>query len=543
MKALKHNKVVSDDSSVSQQQLVAYVMPSVEEDEIDLLNIFLPLVKYKVQILLVLILFLGSAWGALQYFGQVQYSNSLEYQYQELTEQWEILPTATARSQAESFYPTDLMTPGEVTGAAGIYKKYWGISQLTTWQSLLSIFKNGEKLQFLSCEYCTRGTKLRVSTEDPQQTMNALAALDQYLSDQYREKTLELYSRKIRSTERTKKVLHASMLAKIQKIDGIELAQVAEGTYFQMNEERYFIRNGKNRKMAVRLSLTGKDSLLIPPSLKLEMKRLPGETFNIQTKLTEMIQVWQRVQEETFQASLLVGRIQALLRIEESEANIDSNERKLKMSQLDEELTSASILQGKMKTDLDQISLRLDHLSRKLEEALSVSVSLTEAGVNVWILMDQRKTIGSSVSDDDTSNSKEQKVTEKSKIVALEGYYSAIKRLESQDIINRTKYYLVDHRYFTPFKVIQQPTLDSFEKGFKFGFPKKDNAPESLVKPSIEDLKVQKVSKKFIVIAIIGGLLLAVLSVFLRIFLKNLKNLGNSESGNRIIQALKYRKL
>ena len=521
---------------------IVYMMPQqdFEEDEIDLRQLFLPLLKYKTQIALCTLLGLLIIIGVSYLAGVTSFSSSLIYQYQDVSNPRNIKPFKGLKDVPDSvFLPDrDFLSVREISRAKSIFEKYFELPATDNIEIFYDYIIESGILKFEKCDHCnnTLGTRFSISTDDPQKTLKVLQEFNTYFRRRAREILVLVNSSMIEELENNREILYTSLFTAIGDLRGKKYIKIDATEYYSVVELGKGLQNKitridtqqKTQTDAVQASGLGGE-------IKSMVSLVEAPTSELGDTLQEIFQQLKSVDEK--QAKLEIDRQIYYNQIFLNRQNMQMAETKEKQQLLVEQNQDLKEKVQAMAGDIRSLYKE----QRGFEKLKNEKMDLLAKAIFIKLAS---KKMPSAVWDALQIQEKEEKIAGEL-VVEIRDYENKIKNINSEIIRLRTAVHFVENDLVSPLKLIIQPTLETIKKRFRLDFSMK-KAPAEELKKDGKQLIVKPIlySKKIVLISVMISFLIGVLSVFIRVLIKKWKSDESIRENNQeFLDALKAWKL
>ena len=546
--------------SPQDKQVVYMLHPQeFEEDEIDLWQLFLHLVKFKLQIILVMAACIFTYVIITLMFGKVQYTNSLIYKH-------------TNKGTPLRFLPEDhFFLKNELTRARSLLESYWDIPDKTTDYQLVQYF-NGPKvktpvLSFTKDEINKNEFSLTVTTDNRGQTLNALADIFSYSIQRNREIIREQNTTRLNELKREKETCDRNFFAVFHTLDTVKFVKTGTLEYlFSSTPGNLLVfENISGERRAIKIDST-RMGRLMRNSRIIDMlafsKPLATLTEQLSSAHDDIFKITEDLLPLTTEIKIK-SRLVTLLEQEmkEPENRENGTQYQEKISSISKEIsaftTKITILQNSLNLVISEYKKTLD----KLKEYIYLKQLLSGLQANVWINILNKS---QSEEADLKSISKLEQEIAAVKIPYIQNYdrilmgvNDKIKNIIIDNVFNE-KTNIRPFGIYTdvwekkikriPLTIIQPPEDKTTETklSFRFGSEKRDGVEEakSITTPKLEIVKAMVRNKRVLIILLVVSLFLAIFSVFIRVLVGMMKSSTNSTAHKQdFLEALKYFKL
>ncbi len=545
----------TDQTTFPDNRSVVYMMPSqeIEEDTIDLWQLFLPLVKYKIQILLFLIVGTIIGFFIPRFYGTTIFKNSLTYKYSDITS---FYLTITGNDKAPNeeelevyknslFLPDrDFFSPNEIKKTIPILESYWNYPQITTGRQLSSYFKDNNLIQFEKSKYVNDGYRLTVTTDDPQNSIKALKELSLFFIQNNNSKIIRNNKLKINSLLRKKDELYAHLISSLQTINGIRYLKIENtGYYLDVNKYIYLLEennNGIKAKKANPTSIKERNTIQIYNQLK-NSPSIPDLLSLIIAQLQDLDKQIQNLDLKRSDLNATISFLEQEYLNSKDKAKQESVQYKIikeksRISSLSKEI-------GILESKKSQLKLDAIYTNNILQEAFNLRYNLqnisTETWINVSKSSDQNSTTEKKTTNEDSKNQ-----SQHNKVIDTENVFLNISNINREIKHLHTVNFSLLNNHLTILDIVEQPTMQTTEKSLSFKFNQYEKEQKDEINPITDNTQPIVFTKKVLLFSLVIALFLAVLSVFLRVFIINLKkNESINMKQQDFISAIKFWKL
>jgi len=567
MNKLFSPQMQNSENSPSQQLItpedkqIVYMMPSqdFEEDEIDLLQLFLPLVKYKLQIMLVMAACVIISMMITLMFGKVQYTNSLIYKHTNKGTILRFLPE-------KHFFLRD-----ELARARSLLKSYWDIPDEMTDYQLAKHFNGPEikkpVLSFTENKNIENGFSLTVTTDNPGQTLNALAGIYSYSIQRNRELIREQNTTQLKKLKKEKETYYRRFSAVLNKLDAVKFVKTGTSEYLYSKTPRYLyvLENISGKRRAIKIDSTRMGRIMQSSKItdilafSKSLPTLPEQLSSARDEIFKNSEDLLLLTTERKTKSQVVAMLE--WELEEPENRENAAQYQEKNSSISEEISMLSTKIAVLQNSLNLVILDYKIIQARLKELIYIKQTLSGLQANNWVNITN-----------ESKNEKENlnyysKLEEKIAAVQLpyiQNYDQSLKDVNKKiekiivsNVFNENKNIRPSGIYtdvwekritMTPLTIVQPPDAKMMETKLSLGFGsgKRDGveAEKSSTTQKLEIAKAMFRNKKTLIILFVVSLFLAIFSVFIRVFAGKMKSSENYAAlKQEFLEALKYYKL
>jgi hypothetical protein len=512
----------------SKQQII-YMMPQheLEGDSIDLWQFFLPLVKYKVQILLFLLVggFLGIFIPL--YFGKTEYTSRIIYQTD------------------KNFSNKTLYVPDEFQN----YLKS---------QNVLEIHSNLAK--FTQGSISGETIDFSISTDDPKKTFNISKNLNTYFLNKIEKKVLAIIQVEIDKLSREKLFLSESLISSIEHAKNIHYEKNGgTAVFFEKDSELLYISETLPTQVrAKKIPIVGNPREFAQRKIgKTDRSVMSFSLLNDRLK-----ERYQELQEQEQQLFLEITRKDSnilLLSLIEQRKNSNSLSNHTiesytdLLTRIENEMSRLSSVIGDISIKKNQVKMVTKLATEEYENIAYIIRTTEEAEQNKWIDI---SSIGFGIPESsanstiifgaNASGNADKKAKSLFEINSYETRLKVIndeikKRLITKNIIERSDISPLSAK--SDFNNIERKFILSItDKSYNYN-PNLDEEPQTELKPSF-DLEPIRFSKQIFMICVLIALGVAVVSVFVRVLLLGVRSSSQFKARKQdFVEALKFWKI
>ena len=552
-KGTKTTIIPKDDS-----QQVIYMMPHPEsaEDEIDLWQLLLPFVRYKVQILIFLVLGIILGTGIPLFFGKTVYQNSIFYQYQDISD---ISNISSFKSRdelsSEYYYPDrDFFSMAELDLSYSLLQQYWNIDFGKTLQKQQESLKKSESFFFSDCKECGVGAEVTVTTDSPALTLETLHQIDLYFRTRNQQLITKQVELQLKNLGRKKTTLLLTTISSLETISPIQFQKKNEFDLYYFEDKKIYliaeqVQGGvkiiktKNKRLG-NLHLS---ALLNSSSKKSE----PIDAKDIVSRLNKLLSTFQMKSDE--RSRKISERRFSTFKLHILQSQVDNGNHgdaaNIEALELQEKTLSQAI--GELGTEINQLRAKIRLSSSILNQAFYLKELLNEQPENSWIEFLNLRQQQQQQQPDRETDKKTDKKPDQNKavseymfnIIDIGAYEIELNQLNQEIIQNKILLKVSREGLISPFKLIQGPKIESMERKFTLQFFQ-DKDVEETKAMTIEDIKPVRTSKKILLISFALALFLGILTVIIRIFMQKIKSQENLRRQKQdFMEALRFWRL
>jgi hypothetical protein len=494
----------------SDRQPVVYVMPPQQThgDEIDLWQLFLPLLKYKVQIILFLLM--GALVGiALQLFlGNTIYTNTVAYQFDK----------NRFEKRKELSIPEEFVAFSKSEEILSIPNKYRSI--------IIGRFADNT-IVFTGV------------TNDPQITNEALVHFHSFFKERNKITIMNTFDLKIGELKRAKNIIDRDFISLNQSEEKITYAKIGNKTLlFHQNKGIYYVLETRHVGEKTIISATKYSKSNISRIFEHQMAFLISHLQKKQTITNELmfsLLGFQQMSKQMLQLKIeqkTNNEIIYLLEEKKSFAKNDNLEKKSMELAEKTGVLQAKINQHKLEiTDIEELSSRITYFIMQLKDL--------PIGLTIEKILNDRSNDPLNAKQDPWEylrNSKE--------------YFTQTEKTDEEIQKFSITKHLINEDYVRPIITITPPSLELTQRNFKLNLSKMnivfdpDAAEVTETKMGSVDLSPIYYSKKVFIICLGIALFIAIVSVYARILISRIKkNGGFQEQKKEFTDALRFWKL
>lgn len=548
---LEKPSIMKNNSPENQQVIYMMTPHNIDEEEIKIWQLLLPLIKYKVQILFVIAMGIIAGVSIPLIWGETKYSDSLIFQHSRKNN-----ASNESIESGLAFIPeVDLFKPDELILAKDLLIRYWNVPDVDSGYQLYKILDNLSVIQFDEDTFFKDAVRLTVSSDDPLKTINALKDLQEYFVKRNIEKIVEQNTIALNSLARSKQALYQSLITAIEQTDGIKYSKSGSTAYFYIKHTKYFyiIEIANNQWRAAKIASTE----IARKTWQQDIKRITAITKDSPTLGEQLQQTYQTY--SNLSDKLLINTIdkETSLKIitflensklkkknskqrQNIDKNIEKQEKKLKS--LTKEIASLQI-------SLSNLSTNAIKIKKALKEVLYFKMQLAELPENIWInfssgIVDKKST--DSLGDQSIANSLKglQQNISKVNLPNIELYEQDLKEISDEILELSVMNTLHRSGYVESIQIVRLPSFETIKREFSINFQKNKDRSNIVTKLEKDDVKPIKKSRKILLISVVTATFLAVLSVFIRVAIVRERNsIDFANKRNDLFEALKFWKL
>ena len=542
---------------VTEEKRIVYVTPQqgFEEDELDLWQLFLPLVRYKLQILVVLSFGVMTALLIPRFFGTTVYRNSLVYRYTHSNAYYSILhgdETRTSKDEVtetidQLFHPErDFLTPVEIIKAKSLFATYWGIQPLRNGKDLLEFVKENQLILFNTGKSPERTVTLSVTTDDPSKTVDALNDLFTHFNQRNNQFIRDRLQILLNKLNRKRRELTNRLIAASENLPPIRYLKVDTYEFFQNDPSTIFVlKKTQNVVFGTWIrpeSNTNRLEISRVHSILRSLRRAPvlGE------QLTSTLSALQKRDNQILDLRVQLGIIDATVSyIEERGVKEENKKRQSKIIELEDKFNTLSEKLGKLDAQKNQLSLDISILNTTLNGVFTAQSQLKNAPESVWTITERKRdaqTQKAKRNESEKDNQKPSFSQQSMGVVHLSDYIERIDTLNERLIRTSIAIHSLANDQIKLYKLIETPSIETNTKQLSFNYP---DTKKSVSEKRIEDPNAPiYFSKKVVLITLVLAFFVATLSVFLRVMITDVKERDSLSSRKQdFIQALKHWRL
>ena len=572
------NTPTSQSRDQADKQQIVYMMPhgSLNEDEISIWKLILPLIEYKVQILLILILSIIAGVAIPAFYGVTLYRGNLVYQLkaedtyklhkarnlyfpkevQTLEDREDYLKYVFMHekdpSKRENYYFRYFFVPEKelfeievFTKFLPIVKKYWEVPETNSVYRSTQFLKRADFFVFKKNSFSADARQLTIATESPEKTIAAISQISGFFDDMNRDRMVNENSILSNGLRRANRNLNSRLIASIENMNDIRHKKTGSISLFYLNETAttYIVEQQNGNLRATKI----KNKSTLNKVLNFNIKDLKGSMTDLPSLGEELITICQSLSD-------LDGKLADIRQQEQIITNrLYFEEKKRhnpvtiggKINQLEGQAVSLSKQSGSLESKIKELESDGRFLYEKLEVANRLKQQLRNVPEGNWvdfIITKKSQPTESSVSD-------ERMETEEKETAVLHGFDDFRKKLkENYAEMNRFEVtrYLYEHYIIKPIEIIEATRIATIEQVFALSSVRNKANKEKEEKPKFTAASFIPIKRlNFILLfSVVIGPILAVLSVFVRVFFLRIKSkLGEGTHYDELKTALKSWKL
>ena len=556
----KTSKKTTTPPSEGAQTIYIVPNPDLEKQELKVVDVLVPLVRYKLQVAAVVVLgLLLGIWASLRY-GEVLYTDYIEYQYGPPLAFAEVNRTKSGglvndikQLQAQypdSFYPDlHLLRPQGLALAQDILEKHYPISKGASDLQLFSLFKDSGLITFSACQDCMVGVRMTLSTYNVKDTFEALTELNEFVQAQNQKAYVQLYQTQLNQGLRDFKAAEQTLLQGILHLDDYAFTPTGRGGNY------YLKKDGVHYLLRVQADL-GQDPAVRTFGVKAiqftDFKSVGGQEASVHKEVENLIQVGggqtkvlkalyermidleQKNLTLQFQYKEMLATL-AKLHAQVSEAKPDQlAPLKQALAEAQAKLLVQSETSNQVESQISLAQFKANMIYQEVEKIMSARFNLSTYPASRWVEFELKIPVENPrdqvMEDPKNSGSTLWRTTGPKRIVDLRDFHRG-QQEKVADLLN-----LVDliatykNGLFSPLVMVKAPSLESTQVSFRFNFKKGKSTEIKQAKPlTFDDFKPIFYSKKILALFMFIAFLLAVPSVMLRVFLVRAKEQGQLE--------------
>ncbi|MBU3914120.1 hypothetical protein KKA14_01165, partial [bacterium] len=497
-----------------------------EEDTIDLWQLLLPLVKYKLQIFLFLIVGVLAAFFIPKFFGKTIYTNTLIYKYSNIADYYQAVTVKKEQFDKDRipeqqkdqlkmytmrfFIPDrDFFISDEILKAVPLLKQYWDLPD-TLSGNKLSEYIQDNKLILFDTEKDINGIhRITVTTDDPQKTVAALENLIHYFGQRNNQQIISENILAVNDLIRKKDDLSNQIALSAENAYPFRYTREGNKAYYYDNTSKVYIQESLQRTS--RATRIGMDSLISTKNKTTE-KLIPGlkrsQTLGNQLKsaLIQQQELDEQLLKITIEKNYLVSSISFM----EHEKVISGKEGAPgSISALKEQIRSLSTKAGKLESKKNQLSLEVSFMGEVLQSSYNLRLRLNGTPDGTWIDLPENKTDEEKYSIRQTGGDASATDQNSIKAVDTNKYNLLVSEINSEIVQLNTINYKLKNNYINLFKTIESPTLNSTTKNLVFSFSGKSGQPSEL-KQATSYTGPITFTRKILLISLVIALFLAI---------------------------------
>jgi hypothetical protein len=513
------------------RQPVVYVMPPQEIDtnEISLWQLFLPLIKYKVQIILFLLL--GTIVGiAIPWlFGNTFYTNTVEYQFDK----------NRFENRKELIIPEELVT----------------FSKSKEILSIPSVFEELITGGFVDNKIVFTGV-----ANDPKSTMEALALFHSFFKERNRKTITDYYDLKISELNREKAIINRNFFSPYQSEEKIKYVKTGSKIIFYFQDKDIFyiqeIRQVADKILEVTTKVSSQKNIIgiSKPKLKLLVSHL-REKSTIADDMMTSLKEYQQLNEQLLKQirkQKVNNEIIFVLNEKKSQEEMkpsDIMSYQEKIIAFKKESMELADKTGVLRSKIDRLKINISNLEKLIDRITNLKTQLKDlpSGATIEELLNDLLVDSQNKQDSAEYLRKMEDFREYfGKIADSRDYFGIMEKIDEVIKKLNVSRYLIHEEYFQAFDVISMPSLDTIRRDFKLSFFSENITfdPNAVEKEKRNDLSPINYSKKILFGCLFMALLAAIASIYARIMISKIKeNDAFQEHKREFAEALKFWKL
>jgi hypothetical protein len=539
---MESNTPSKNPSSVNpDRQSVVYVMPPQEIDanEINVWQLFLPLIKYKVQIILFLLL--GTIVGiAIPWlFGNTLYTNTVEYQFDKIR----------FENRKELIIPEELVTFSKSKEILSFPSKYEGI---------------------ITGEFVDDNIVFTGVTNDPNNTIEALALFHSFIKKRNRKTITDYYDLKIRELKREKAIINRSFFSPYRSEEKIKYVKTGSKIIFYFQDKDIFYIQEIRQVGDIILEVTTKVSSqkniigISEPKLKLLVSHL-REKSTIAYDMMTSLQEYQQLSKQLLQLIIkqkVNNEIIFVLNEKKSQEGMKPSdfmsyqEKIIAFKKKSMELADKT---GVLRSKIDRLKINISNLEKLTDRITNLKTQLRDlpSGATIEELLNDLLVDSQNKQDSAEYLRKMEDFREYfgkmedfreyfGKIADSRDYFGIMEKIDEVLQKLNVSRYLIHEEYFQAFDVISMPSLDTIRRDFKLSFFSENITfdPNAVETEKRNDISPINYSKKILFGCLFIALLAAIASIYARIMISKIKeNDAFQEHKREFAEALKFWKL
>jgi hypothetical protein len=516
------------------RQPVVYVMPpqEIDTDEIDFWQLFLPLIKYKVQIILFLLL--GTIVGiAIPWlFGNTLYTNTVEYQFDK----------NRFENKKELVIPEDLVTFSKSKEIFSFPSKYEEI---------------------ITGEFVDNKIVFTGVASDPKNTIEALTFFHSFFKERNRKMITDLYDLRISESKREKAIINREFVSQYRSEEKIKYVKTGNKIIFYFQDKDIFyiqeIRQRGEKIYEVTKKVSSPKNIIgiSKPKLQLLISHLQ-EKSTIADDMMTSLQEYQQLSQQLLQLIIkqkINNEIIFLLNEKKSQEEIKPSDiisYQEKIIAFEKKSIELADKTGVLRSKIDRLKLNINNLNKLTDRITNLKTQLRDLppGATTEELLSDLL-VDSQNKQDSEEYLRKMKDSRESreyrwKINDSREYFGIMEQIDEAIRKLNVSRYLIHEEYIHVFNVISMPSLDTIRRDFKLSFFSMNFTfdPNAVETKERNDLSPIYYSKKILIICLIIALLSAFASIYARMMISKIKETdGFQEHKREFAEALKFWKL